>query len=445
MFIPTGELWLASSVNACLPPIPKLDRKGRPVMNKKKGVQRTMPATMWLDQNAAVQQLTWAPGKPTIIRDYFVNNGGWINHPGAACFNLYLSPLGFNSGNANGAGLWTQHIHRIYPDDAEHIIKWFAHRVQYPGDKINHCLMLGGEQGIGKDTLLEPVKRAVGSWNFAEISPSQMTGRFNGFLRSVIVRINEARDLGEVNRYSFYEHYKTITASPPDVLRIDEKNIREHSIFNCCGILVTTNHKTDGMYLPSGDRRTYVAWSNCVRSDFSESYWADIWKWYNSGGDADVAAYLSELDLSSFNSKAPPPHTEAFYAIVMAGHAPEQSEMADCLDRLDNLPAVTLEMLAEVADPDFADWLTDRKNRRAIPFKLETAGYVQARNAAAKDGYWSIKGRRQVIYASQNLPLNQQQIATRDLIRDLEAGKSFKRKNTGKSTIHPFPGPKPNR
>ena len=69
-----------------------------------------------------------------------------------------------------------------------------AHRVQRPQEKINHALVLGGAQGIGKDTLLEPVKYAVGSWNFREVSPQQAMGRFNGFLKAVILRVSEARD-----------------------------------------------------------------------------------------------------------------------------------------------------------------------------------------------------------------------------------------------------------
>ena len=52
-----------------------------------------------------------------------------------------------------------------------HIIYFLAHRVQRPEEKINHALVLGGKQGIGKDTLLEPVKRAVGAWNWEEVSP----------------------------------------------------------------------------------------------------------------------------------------------------------------------------------------------------------------------------------------------------------------------------------
>jgi hypothetical protein len=30
--------------------------------------------------------------------------------------------------------------------------------------------------------LLEPVKRAVAPWNFVEVSPIHMLGRFNGYL-----------------------------------------------------------------------------------------------------------------------------------------------------------------------------------------------------------------------------------------------------------------------
>jgi hypothetical protein len=78
---------------------------------------------------------------------------------------------------------------------------------------------LGGSPGIGKDSILEPVKRAVGPWNFAEVSPKNILARFNGFLKSVILRVSEARDLGEFDRFAFYESMKTLTAVPPDGAR----------------------------------------------------------------------------------------------------------------------------------------------------------------------------------------------------------------------------------
>jgi hypothetical protein len=40
-----------------------------------------------------------------------------------------------------------------------------------------------------------------------------MLGRFNGDLKSVILRISEARDLGDVNRFAFYDHMKAYTAA----------------------------------------------------------------------------------------------------------------------------------------------------------------------------------------------------------------------------------------
>ena len=168
----------------------------------------------------------------------------------------------------SGRALARPHQAIYAADDAAHIVRWLAHRVQRPAEKINHALVLGGAQGIGKDTLLEPVKHAVGPWNFQDISPTHLLGRFNGFVKSVILRVSEARDLGEVDRFSFYDHTKIYTAAPPDVLRVDEKYLREYYVFNCLGLIITTNHKTDGIYLPADDRRHFVAWSSAPRRNF---------------------------------------------------------------------------------------------------------------------------------------------------------------------------------
>ena len=197
-----------------------------------------------------------------------------------------VQPLPCADHHADGgnADRWLHHVERLYGADATHIIRWCAQRVQRPHEKINHALVLGGKQGIGKDTLLEPVKQTVGPWNFADVSPQVVLGRFNGFLKSVILRVSEARDLGEFDRFAFYDHLKAITAAPPDVLRIDEKNRAEYVIPNVTGVVVTTNHKTDGIYLPADDRRHFVAWSDLDKSAFSDAYWKDFWKWYADGG-----------------------------------------------------------------------------------------------------------------------------------------------------------------
>jgi Family of unknown function (DUF5906) len=393
IFVPSRELWPAASVNA----------KVAPIANGAKSI----PATTWLDRNRSVEQMTWAPGQPLIIENRLISNGGWIEHEDVKCFNLYRPPTLVDLGTPH-AERWVDHIRNVYGDQAGHIIAWLGHRVQRPHEKINHALVLGGAQGIGKDTLLEPVKYAVGPWNFNEVSPQQVLGRFNGFLRSVVLRINEARDLGDVNRFAFYDHMKAFTAAPPDVLRVDEKNLREYAILNCCGVIITTNHKADGIHLPADDRRHYVAWSDRTKESFTPEYWNALWGWYESGGYRQVASYLAQYDISAFDPKAPPPKTAAFWDIVDASRAPENAELADALEALGNPDATTLDRIRVSATGEFLMWINDRKNRRVIPHRLEECGYVRVRNTAAEDGLWKIGGRRQAVYAKKSLPTNAQ-------------------------------------
>ena len=399
IYVPTRETWPATSVNSRLPDVPVLDSDGNALLSEN-GKPVLLRAAQWLDENRHVEQMTWAPGEPMHIEDRLVSNGGWIRQQGASTFNLYQPPI-VEAGNHNRAGRWLDHIHYVYPEESEHLIRWLAHRVQRPGEKINHAIVLGGNQGVGKDTMLEPVKYAVGPWNFAEVSPGNLLGRFNGFLKSVIMRVSEARDLGDVDRFAFYDHMKTYTAAPPDVLRIDEKNLREYNIFNVCGVIITTNHKADGIYLPADDRRHFVAWSERSREDFDLNYWTELYGWFGSGGNRDVAAYLAGLDLSAFDPKAPPPKTAAFWSIVDSNRAPEDAELADALEKMMHPEATTIANINEYASTAFSEYLMDRRNSRKIPHRLEDCNYVAARNPTALDGLWKIGGKRCVVYVKK--------------------------------------------
>jgi Primase C terminal 2 (PriCT-2)/RepB DNA-primase from phage plasmid/Family of unknown function (DUF5906) len=427
IYLPTGQSWPASSVNTQLP--------------KQTHNNKRVLASVWLDKNRKVQGMTWAPGDDLLIPDRIAREqGGWIEKPGTMCLNLYYPPV-VTQGSAAAAKLWVNLVHRIYPDDAAHIINFLAHRVQRPGEKINHALLLGGEPGIGKDSLLEPVKHAIGPWNFTEVSPKTVVSRFNAHIKSVICRISEARDMGEVNRYDFYESLKTLTASPPDVIQCEEKHMKQYAVANVTGIIITTNHKTGGIYLPENDRRTYVAWSRLVQKDFVQAYWDTLWSWYLSGGGlAHVAAYLRQHDISKFNPKAPPRKTEAFLDIVEANLPQEDAEFAEALNILDRPAAITLAMIA-AATPShsFAQWIDDRKNARAIPHRIEMCGYAAVRNKAGGHNRWrystSKAGKQQqfevAIYARTDLDADAQIAAAKALLQQLQRDLSEKQKPQG--------------
>lgn len=404
LYRPTRETWPASSVNGrCVWPL--IDGK------------RIAPAA-WLDKHRPIEQMVWYPGMPDLIQDRVMQVSDWVHHAGARVFNLYKGPTP-PAGDASMAGPWVEHVETVYPEDADHIIKWLAHRVQFPGIKCNHAIVLGGSQGVGKDTILEPIKHAIGPWNFSDISPVQMQGRFNGWAKAVIVRMSEARDMGEFNRFDLYDHSKVYIAAPPNVLRIDEKHLRETYVANVCGVIITTNHATDGIYLPPDDRRHYVAWSPRTRDEFEPDYWTKLYGWMGAGGHGHVAAYLRELDLSGFDPKAPPKHTPAFWNIVAAAEAPEAGELRDVIDALGTPPALTLDRIINKAEllsmHGLADELKDRKSRRGVPHKLERAGYVTVHNPEAEDGRFRINSRRTVVYAQRSLPVSAQITAARAL------------------------------
>jgi hypothetical protein len=160
-----------------------------------------------------------------------------------------------------------------------------------------------------------------------------------------------------------------------------------------------------------------VAWSELTKEDFTDNYWNELWRWYANGGSGHVAAYLAALDLSDFDPKAPPPKTSAFWDIVDASRAPEDAELADVIDALGCPKATTIGHLATMADAEFGIWIRDRKNRRAIPHRLEKCGYVPVRNADAKDGLWVISAKRQAVYARNDLSIRDRLSAVNELTR----------------------------
>jgi hypothetical protein len=159
-----------------------------------------------------------------------------------------------------------------------------------------------------------------------------------------------------------------------------------------------------------------VAWSDVVKEDprLQGDYFKNLYAWFDAGGKRNVAAYLSGLDLTGFDPKAPPPKTAAFWAIAGANEPEEESEIADILDALSSSPAgqppkrpdcVTIPELINIAPrKETADWLADRRNSRSIPKRMAKCGYESVRNSDADDGLWKVNSRRLVIYALASMP-----------------------------------------
>jgi hypothetical protein len=317
IYRPTRDTtWTKDGVNAALPwPEPA-------VVN---GKPKKIPPNTIIDRTAPIRCMSWLPGEPEVMIDCAVVAGGRIVKKRCHTYNLYQPPtLKPVEGDASP---WLDHVERIYPDDWGHIVDCLAFKVQHPGAKINHALVLGGPPRIGKDALRVPVREAVGQWNVAEVSPEKVLSQWNDYQQSVICRISEAKDLGDFNRYNFYEATKVLIAASPDTVLVNSKYRPLIYIANVTLAVITTNHRVGAMYLPRDDLRHYVCWSEAKFEDFDKDYFNELFDWYdNENGCAIVADYLLKRDLSRFNPKAPPKLTPAFWAMVDRRHGVVESE-----------------------------------------------------------------------------------------------------------------------
>jgi DNA polymerase I-like protein with 3'-5' exonuclease and polymerase domains len=416
-YAPAGRLWPGASIDARIPKQALIDGEGKLVLDGEKDPKPILiPASRWLDQNRPVEEMTWAPGEPMLIHDRLMVKAGWVSKPGATTFNTYIPPI-IEDGDPRKALPWVRLVFKVYGKTAKHTIRWFAHRVQRPGEKINHGLVQGGAPGIGKDTILAPVRRAVGEWNFQEVSPREMSEQFNPHNEAVVLRVNEMRDLGETSQYAFYNHMKQYLAAPPETLHTNEKHMKKYYVPNVCGVVYTLNDKENGMYLPSDDRRHYVGWSEREKEEFPDGYFDEIWDWYANGGFGHVAAYLRQYDLSKFHPKKPPDRTPAFWDIVNANRATEETDLQDVLDFMQRPAAVTIAQVLACPNLSFelGEWLRDRKNRRVVPKHFRESGYPVVHNPDRKDGLWVINGRRQAVYAQAELSQRDRLNAARQL------------------------------
>jgi hypothetical protein len=393
IYRPTREIWTVEGLNMCFPAVRKISFA--------KILART---------GKRIDSITAHPSEGEFIYDKVAVNNGWLPQPGARTFNTYIPPLAFG-GYPFKASPWVDHWKALYPQDHDLIIKWLAHRRRFPGIKPNYCIVLGGPPGIGKDTLLCPMRDAVGPWNCDEIQLHNMGSQFNGYQGGVILRISEARDIGDgtlrgrIDRYALNDRMKPLLASPPETFRCNRKWEPEYYAFNICGVIITTNHP-DALYITVDDRRYYVVMSARVASEFSKEFFTKFYHWYyEEGGIGHVIAYLDALDLSNFNPHAAPPKTDAFWAMANADCGQEDSELEDALDALGTPDpsdpekiirpdAVTIAQLA--AKVPGADWLADAGKggkSRVISRRLRESGYVNIRNpdALSKRGLWKLK------------------------------------------------------
>lgn len=237
-----------------------------------------------------------------------------------------------NKGSPGNCSPWLDHFDVLgWSSNKKHILQFMAYTILHPENKINHILLFGGLEGIGKDFLLKPLIQALGE--YAEtINGDILLTDFNDYLLSTkYLHINETElgDHKESDRVS--ARLKPLATAPPDKLRVNPKNLKAFSIRNIVNVTMTTNSQSP-IKLIGPSRRFYAVWSDLNmrngHGDISpkwKEYWRSIWIWIKNGGIDHCIYYLRNcVDLSDFEPGAAPDMTEFLANIQEASKSPMQ-------------------------------------------------------------------------------------------------------------------------
>ncbi len=388
IYRPTASFWIEGAVNAASSPV-----------NEEGKIRK---AADWLKQHALATSMTCDPSTAEdYIRGYDCQNGELTRVEGAAVYNSYRRSA-IVLGDARLAKPYVEHVRRLFnkPGDADQFLNYMAHRVQKPWEKPRFALLIAGGQGVGKDTAIEMICPALGTWNVANIDPSAFESGFNEYAAATLIRISEAANLHEMTKWAFNERTKVLIAGSPDIAQINPKYGQKFFIRMFCGVVITTNHLTGGIYIPPDDRRYDVIDTatmeelDLVDEVKRREYFETLWEWFLAGGMTHIAAYLHERDLSKFSASNGQRRTEAHKSVVAVGLTSDQW---------------LIDIISDLGDPEVlrADWIITRAVsngeremdvRRKIGSSIGRAGYFFLRNGGSKDGRWKHEGKWVTIY-----------------------------------------------
>jgi hypothetical protein len=354
------------SVNAMVPKQwwPKISARDAKTGNLKETIIKPADYTADVGTGLVVEGSIWWPGMPSIVENFVVSEkGALIPRAGSRLFNSYRPPPSIPSLADEPAtrrpsskkakkkkaqpvaqleeeqqpdNPWIAHIKALWPNPDEYnfFFDYCAHMLQRPEEKCNSIVCLSGEQGIGKDLALLPVKLAIGEWNVEEIGPDDLIARYNPWVQSVMVVVNEMRPAQEeFHASSMYEQMKKISVTPPEMLSLSEKYMRMRYVKNVMRLFLTTNNIT-AMYINANDRRFAILHSSLKTDWQPASYFTALADWLNNaGGNIEIARWLFARDLSQFEPKRRPLKTAGWQAVVDTWSAPDDA-LAKALDIL---------------------------------------------------------------------------------------------------------------
>jgi hypothetical protein len=197
--------------------------------------------------------------------------------------------------------------------DFEYFLKFIAHIIQKPNEKIPIAFIIKGKQGTGKTMWLNAIGSLIGQKHY--ISSSNAKDFFGdyaeGFYHKLIVNMNECEGK---NTFDFEGKIKSFISE--DRITINPKNVRPTEINNFARTIITTNKANPiPIDVKTGDRRFVVFQTTDFFLDkkYGTIFWTNLLAHFKKPEFiACLYDYLNELDISKVDWKNERPITEAY-------------------------------------------------------------------------------------------------------------------------------------
>lgn len=255
-----------------------------------------------------VHRLTYSPGQPRFCKERSFDNEAILD-----CLNTYSeSGIEPEEGDVQP---FLDLVHDVFDHDAgaiHHVLSFFAYAVQNPGARINHALVIQGEQGIGKDSLLLAMEKLFGIHNCAQVSLANLESQFNDWLAGKqLIVFQEVLATGRRGLYNKFKAYITDPVHTINIKMVSAQRVPNRAIY-----VFLTNYK-HALSIDNSDRRMWVWYSQMKRQ--SPAYYRRYYDWMaDRRSIAALAHYLMEYDCSDFKPSAPPPMTDAKRQLIEA-------------------------------------------------------------------------------------------------------------------------------
>jgi len=194
-----------------------------------------------------------------------------------------------------------------------YLIKYFAHMIQKPNERIPIAFIIKGKQGTGKNVFLNAIGNIIGKDHYITSSnPKDFFGDYaEGFYHKLLVNMNECEGK---DTFDFEGRIKSFITE--DTITINPKMVRPTQIRNVARVIIFTNKPNPiPIDVKSADRRYCVFQTSdkFLNKKYGTKFWTNLISHFNKPEFiACLYDYLNNMNIDNIDWKTERPITDAY-------------------------------------------------------------------------------------------------------------------------------------